>query len=172
MLSYRDADIHDLPAIVEIYNSTVAGRLVTADTEPVSIDQKMVWFLSHNNKRPIKMIEKDGSLIGWVSFQNFYGRPAYDGTAEISIYLAEDQRQKGFGDQVLKDAIAWCPTLSVHTLLAFIFAHNTRSISLFEKHGFTTWGNLIDVAVMDGNFYSLIILGLKINQNSVDSRAE
>ena len=27
----------DLPAIVDIYNSTIASREVTADTEPVSV---------------------------------------------------------------------------------------------------------------------------------------
>ena len=30
-LSYRDATLDDLPAIVAIYNSTVPSRLVTAD---------------------------------------------------------------------------------------------------------------------------------------------
>ena len=34
-MQIRDATIQDLPAIVDIYNSTVPTRLVTADTEPV-----------------------------------------------------------------------------------------------------------------------------------------
>jgi len=33
----RDATIDDLPAIVDIYNSTVSGRMATADTEPVTV---------------------------------------------------------------------------------------------------------------------------------------
>ncbi len=172
MLSYKDAHINDLPIIVEIYNSTIAGRLVTADTQPVSIDQKMEWFLSHHKWRPIKMISCDKETIGWISFQDFYGRPAYAGTAEISIYLAEKHRQKGYGDIILKNAIRWCTDLKIHTLLAFIFAHNHRSITLFERNGFIEWGLLKNVAKMDNNFYSLIILGLSVNQNSVGSPAE
>ncbi len=168
-LSYIDAETDDLPAIVAIYNSTIAGRLVTADTEPVSVEDKTDWFFSHNMTRPIKMIELDNEVIGWVSFQNFYGRPAYSGTAEISIYLAEEKRNQGFGDRILKDAINWCPALAIHTLLAFIFAHNIRSINLFQKNGFTEWGHLKNVAVMDNQLYSLIILGLPISQNSVAS---
>ncbi len=162
MLSYRNADLDDLPVIVEIYNSTVAGRLVTADTEPVTVDQKMQWFLSHSNTRPVRMISFANETIGWVSFQDFYGRPAYAGTAEISIYLAEQHRQKGWGHQVLKDAISWCGDLEIHTLLAFIFAHNQRSVTLFEKNGFTEWGHLKNVALMDDKFYSLVILGLPV----------
>jgi L-amino acid N-acyltransferase YncA len=36
----RDAVEEDLPAIVEIYNSTVPSRMVTADPEPVSIESR------------------------------------------------------------------------------------------------------------------------------------
>ncbi|MGG5511490.1 hypothetical protein ACPDHN_16240 [Myroides odoratimimus] len=32
-LQYRDAKIEDLERVVEIYNSTIASRMVTADTE-------------------------------------------------------------------------------------------------------------------------------------------
>jgi len=36
----RTALESDLPAIVEIYNSTVPSRMVTADTEPVSVESR------------------------------------------------------------------------------------------------------------------------------------
>ena len=112
------------------------------------------------------MISCENEIIGWISFQDFYGRPAYAGTAEISIYLAEKHRQKGHGDIILKDAICWCTDLKIHTLLAFIFAHNLRSIKLFERNGFSEWGHLKNVAVMDNNFYSLTLLGLSVHHYS------
>lgn len=34
----------DLPLIVATYNETVAGRMVTADTEPVSVEEKKNGF--------------------------------------------------------------------------------------------------------------------------------
>lgn len=40
MLNYRNATQNDLAAIVEIYNSTVPTRMVTADTEPVSVEDR------------------------------------------------------------------------------------------------------------------------------------
>lgn len=36
-------------------------------------------------------------IVGWLSFQDFYGRKAYDITAEISIYLDEKFRGRGYG---------------------------------------------------------------------------
>ncbi|CAN5380241.1 hypothetical protein BH11PSE11_BH11PSE11_26510 [soil metagenome] len=38
--AHRLARLEDLPAIVAIYNSTVASRQVTADTEPVSVESR------------------------------------------------------------------------------------------------------------------------------------
>ncbi len=106
MLNYRDATINDLAVIVEIYNSTVAGRMVTADTEPVSTESKLKWFNEHEPvKRPLWMVMDNDDVIGWVSFQSFYGRPAYRFTAEISIYLNAAYRGKGYGEEILKYAI-------------------------------------------------------------------
>lgn len=37
----------DLPDIVDIYNSTIAGRMVTADLEPVTVESRIPWFEAH-----------------------------------------------------------------------------------------------------------------------------
>ncbi|MFZ4768780.1 MAG: GNAT family N-acetyltransferase [Ferruginibacter sp.] len=89
-MQFRDATMNDLPVIVEIYNATIPGRMATADTDPVTVADKILWFNAHNPfTRPLWMVEVDNQIIGWVSYNNFYGRPAYNGTAEISIYLQE-----------------------------------------------------------------------------------
>src|SRR5215211_7254148 len=101
MLSFRDATIEDLPLIVEIYNSTIAGRMVTADLEPVTVENRLPWFYEHTpGRRPLWVIEKEQQEIaGWVSFQDFYGRQAYNATAEISIYIHPSCRGKGLGKE-------------------------------------------------------------------------
>jgi len=162
-MNVRNANLDDLPLIVEIYNSTVAGRMVTADTSPVSVEEKRSWFLNHNpNTRPLWIFEDAGKIIGWASFQDFYGRPAYSATAELSIYLHEDQRGKGYGKKLLDHCISKAPSLRIGNLLGFIFAHNIPSLRLFENAGFKQWANLPDVAEMDDKKYSLRILGLKL----------
>ncbi|GAA4785127.1 GNAT family N-acetyltransferase [Olivibacter ginsenosidimutans] len=163
-LVYRDALDTDLPMIVRIYNSTVASRMVTADTEAVSVASKEAWFKAHQAQtRPLWMVETPmGEPVGWMSFQDFYGRPAYNGTAEISIYLDEKQRGNGYGKAILRYAIAQSPRLGIHTLLAFIFAHNMPSIHLFLQEGFAEWGNFPDIAVLDGIQRSLVVLGRKV----------
>ena len=162
-IKFRNASIEDLPVIVEIYNSTIPSRMVTADTEPISINDRVEWFKEHNpDKRPLWVVEVEGEICGWVSFQSFYGRPAYNGTAEVSIYFQKDFRGKGLGKKTLTQIIEECPKFKIDTLLGFIFAHNEPSIKLFTSFGFEKWGHLPEVAKLDGIKRDLVIFGRKI----------
>jgi L-amino acid N-acyltransferase YncA len=161
--SHRPATTDDLPAIVDIYNSTVASRQVTADTEPVSVESRRMWFSEHTpDKRPLWVAEQDGQIIGWLSYSNFYGRPAYLGTAELSVYVHEHMRGKGLGRYFLQQAIEFAPQVGVHTLLGFIFGHNLPSLKLFEGFGFERWAHMPRVATLDGVERDLIIVGKRV----------
>jgi len=159
-LPIRSACIDDLPAIVDIYNSTIALRKVTADLTPVSVDSRRRWFNHHDKTRPLYVIEDDQTLLGWLSFEDFYGRPAYQITAEISIYIREGNRRSGLGDKLLRHAISAALTLDLQRLVAFIFADNQPSLKLFQKYGFVPWGTLPGVARIEDRHYDLCILGL------------
>ena len=171
MLSYvhRLATRDDLPLIVDIYNSTVASREVTADTEPVTVQSREAWFADHApERRPLWVIHaaddtrEHPEVLGWLSYSNFYGRPAYSGTAELSIYIAENARGQGIGRYCLEQAIAFAPNVAVHTLLGFIFGHNAPSLALFDKYGFEKWAHFPRVANLDGIERDLIILGKRV----------
>ncbi len=192
----RPARESDLKAIVEIYNSTIDSRVATADTKPVAIESRLSWFHDRDfTYRPIWVVdiapnigkseatgfEKLGEskivnlfskrsqdkIIAWLSFNDFYGRPAYQNTAEISLYVAQDYRGQGIADGLLKTAIAKCPKLRIKTLLAFVFGHNLPSIKLFTKHEFTRWGFLPQVAEIDKTERDLLILGRRIKSSSL-----
>lgn len=155
----RVAQPHDLYSVVDIYNQTIASRLVTADLDPVSYEDKKPWFESHSTLRPIFVYCLDEQVIGWLSFKSFYGRPAYDGTVEISIYVSESARGQGVGRQLLVFAEHHSEQININVLLAFIFSHNHPSIALFTQNGFSQWGVLPDIANMAGQTCSLTILG-------------
>jgi L-amino acid N-acyltransferase YncA len=158
----RDASMSDLPAIVDIYNSTVPTRMVTADTEPVSVESREPWFAEHSGLRPLWVVEHEGKVCGWFSFQPFKGRPAYHATAEISIYLHADYRGQGLGRFVLAKAIDACPELKIKTLLGLIFGHNLPSIRLLEGFGFQRWAHLPGIAELDGIERDLVIVGKRV----------
>ncbi|WP_027723376.1 GNAT family N-acetyltransferase [Maridesulfovibrio zosterae] len=159
----RDAERIDLSRIVEIYNAAVPTRFATADTDKVSVEEKREWFEKHvPGKRPLLVHEEGGQIIGWLSFESFYGRPAYDYTAEISIYIDPAHCSNGVGTRLMQEAIELTPKLGLKTVVGYIFSHNELSIGLFKKFGFEEWGRLPYIAEMDGEEYSLSILGRRI----------
>lgn len=165
-LHYRDATLQDLEKIVEIYNSTISSRMVTADTEPVSVASRIRWFHEHTpTKRPLWIIENSNrDFLGWISFQSFYGRPAYDATIELSMYLDTSHRGKGIGKQAVQYVLSEAPKFGIKTILGYIFAHNEPSIKLFKSFGFEVWGTFPNIATLDGVERSLKIFGKRIAQ--------
>lgn len=163
-LTLRDATEADLPAIVAIYNATIPGRMVTADLEPVTVDSRRAWFAAHQQpSRPLWVLaDAAGSVRAWLSFDTFYPRAAYDGTAMIAIYVAPAHRREGLGRRLLEVAMKQAPSLGLHTLLGYIFGHNEPSLRLFAAHGFKRWAHLPRVAVLDGVERDLIIVGRRL----------
>ena len=162
-MTIRDAIDGDLPAIVAIYNASIPGRAATADTQPVTVASRSDWFHEHDpNTRPLWVALENDEIAGWLSFQSFYGRPAYHATAELSVYIAPNWQRKGIGNALLSQAVVQAPGLGLKTLLGFIFAHNDASLGLFEKFGFHRWGVLLRVAELDGVERDLIIVGCHV----------
>lgn len=163
-MNLRDAIEADLPAIVEIYNTTIPYQIVTADLEPVTVESRLDWFRAHTpHFRPLWVLEAEGKVVAWLGFQSFYGRPAYATTAELSIYVSPGYRQKGIGRILLQQAIAHSPNFGIKTLLGFIFAENQPSLRLFEQFGFQRWGYLPKVAEFGTVERDLVIVGLRLD---------
>ena len=162
-MTIRDAGEADLPAIVAIYNSIIPGRMVTADLEPVTVASRLPWLQAHDPaRRPVWVAEDHGRITAWLSFDTFYARAAYDGTAMIGLYVEETKRRTGLGQVLLTRAIEHAPRLGVHTLLGYIFAHNEPSLRFFAKAGFERWAHLPRIAQLDGTARDLIIVGKRV----------
>lgn len=165
MEKIRDATESDLATIVNIYNASIPSRIATGDLNPITVESRLKWFYEHSpHHRPLWVMEIDDTIAGWLGFQSFYyGRAAYDKTAEISLYICPNYQRQGIGKKLLKQAIEKAPSLDLNTLLGFIFAHNQPSLNLFIKHQFQQWGYLPKVAELDGMERDIIIVGRTLN---------
>jgi L-amino acid N-acyltransferase YncA len=156
----RDATEADLPAIIEIYNAATATRTSTARLESVTVEERLPWFRRHSaNTFPLWVAELDRTVAGWLSFHEFIRRPAYNGTAEISIYVSEKFRRRGFGRQLLEKAIADAAPLQLRALVGYVLGHNEASLRLFEQSGFERWGRLPRIARFEESDRDLVIVG-------------
>lgn len=153
----------DLPAIVAIYNSTIATRQSTADLVPVSVEARQPWFDAHGGNRPLFVLkDSDQEVLAWGSYSDYYPRQAYHISAEISIYVRQDVRGVGVGKVILRYMLERAPSLGIQNVLAVIFGHNYASIRLFHSFGFEEWGRLPQVCDLQGTMADIVILGKKV----------
>lgn len=163
MPAIRLAAPGDLSAIVAIYNASIPGRLATADTKPVTVEDREEWFRGFDPvSRPLWVYDRDGAILGWLGLRSFYGRPAYHRTVESAVYVAPEHQREGIARRLLEHALHECPRMGIANVLAFVFAHNMPSVTLFEAHGFGRWGLLPKVCEMDGKEHDLLILGKRL----------
>jgi phosphinothricin acetyltransferase len=169
--SHRLATREDLPSIVDIYNSAIPSRASTCDLEPVSVASREAWFdASSPDRHPVWVgYESDSpqTVTGYLAFDHFLnGRPGYDVTSDLAVYLHPDHHSRGQGTYLLREAIAHAPKLGVRTLVASIFASNEPSVRLFLSQGFQEWGRLPGVADLDGVIHDLIFVGQPVGDTA------
>jgi L-amino acid N-acyltransferase YncA len=169
-LRIRHATEADLPVIVDIYNQSIPAGWSTADTKPILVSDRVEWFRQFDPaKRPIWVVEVDGRVVGTVYLSSFYGgRPAYDATAEVSIYLATAYHRRGVGRRLKQWVIEQCPRLGVTTLLSMHFDHNEATRRINESLGFEQCGHLKVIAVVQGRKRGLILWALRIPPQVAD----
>jgi phosphinothricin acetyltransferase len=163
-LLIRIANEKDLPAIVDIYNQSIPAGWSTADTQPITVADRVEWFRKFDpTRRPIWVAELDGVVVGTAYLSSFYGgRPAYDATAEVSIYVATAAHRRGVGRRLKEFVIGECPRLGVTTLLSMHFDHNEATRRINERLGFQQMGHLTEIAVVQGHKRGLVISALRI----------
>jgi len=162
-IEIRRAVESDLPAIVDIYNQSIPGGWSTADTQAVSVNDRRQWFKRFSDSRPIWVAETTHEIVATAYLTSFYeGRPAYDATAEISVYVGSNWHRQGIGRSLKEFVIEQCPMLGITSLLSLHFDHNEATARINEQLGFEVAGHVRDIAQIDGQSHGLRISVLRI----------
>lgn len=159
----RIATEADLPAIVALYNAAVPGRVATADTEPVTVESRRGWFTAHMpDRHPLWVDERRGEIVGWLSLGAFYNRPAWDITAEVSVYIAPAYQRQGVASGLLENAVQAAPALGLRAFIGIIFGHNEPSLAFFRQFGFEEWGFMPGVTELDEVERDVVFMGRRV----------
>ena len=158
MIKIRPATETDIEIITDIYNEAIENTSATFDTEKKSVEHQLKWFRDHDDQHPIIVAEEDDKVIAWASLSKWSDRCAYDGTAEVSLYVDPEHRAKGIGKKLLEVLTLEGKNAGLHNLVSRITEGNLNSIHIHELFGFrhigvmkeagTKFGKLLDVHFM------------------------
>ena len=94
----------------------------------------------------------------WGGLGQFYPHQAYQFSAEISIYLASDTQERGYGKQILNFIDQQITdNLDIKTVIAYVYENNLPSQKLFQKCGYQQCGVLPQISIIDGELRTLKI---------------
>ena len=162
MKTVRPATKDDLIAIMDIYNQAIMNTTATFDTEPKSFENRLEWFTNRDESFIIMVIEVDNLVVGYAALNKWSERKAYDITAEISIYISESHRGKGFGKLLLNTIVLSAKNTKLNSLLARITEGNEQSIYMHQQVGFAIVGVMKKVGEKFGRMLDVTMLQLML----------
>ena len=158
MLEIRPATIDDIKKITDIYNDAIINTVATFDIEPKTIEQQKKWFRTHGKKNPILVAILNENIIGFASLSKYSDKSAYSDTAELSLYIKEENQGKGYGKILMDSIIKEGEKVGIHLVISRITQGNEKSVYLHKLAGFEhvgiykeagkKFGKLLDVYIM------------------------
>jgi phosphinothricin acetyltransferase len=113
---------------------------------------------------PWLVAEEAGEIVGYAYASAFRPRPGYRYTAEDSVYVADEERGKGYGRAALAAVIDACEAMGLRRLLAVIGdSQNEGSIGLHRALGFSFCGTLPGVGYKAGQWLDVVFMQLPLN---------
>ncbi len=162
MITIRPATASDIRWITQIYNEAIQNTTATFDTERKTLDDRTKWFDDHDEKHPVLIAEIENEVVGYASLSKWSDKCAYDGTAEVSVYIDRNHRSKGVGKKLLEVLTIAGKNAGLHNLISRITEGNLSSIHIHELYGFEhigvmreagiKFGKLLDVHLMQKLF--------------------
>lgn len=158
----RLATIDDVGAINEIYNHYVLTSPCTFHTEPVHYQERLEWFEKHGPRHPVIVATIEANIVGWASLSAYRERPAYNNTAESSVYIHKDHHRKGIGRMLMDDLLVRAREIGFHTVLAGVTGCLPPSIELHRSLGFEQVACLREVGFKFGKWHDVVFLQLML----------
>lgn len=159
----RQAAASDLPAILEIVNHDILHTTAIYDYEPRSLAEQTVIFQTKNEKGfPLYVVESEGEIVGFGTYDSFRTKIGYRFTIEHSVYVKNGFAGKGIGALLLQKLIDTARQQNYHIMIGVIDASNENSIKFHERFGFQSMGILKEVGFKFDRWLDANLMTLKL----------
>ena len=132
-MNIRPVNLTDAAQIAEIYNYYIKNTHQTFETEPLSADEMQERIAGISEKYPYLVAEENGEIYGYALASQFKMRQAYEFSAEVSIYVKNEAKQKGIGTRLYEKLFEELKETDIHAIMAGISLPNDPSVD-FTKN--------------------------------------
>jgi L-amino acid N-acyltransferase YncA len=147
-----------------VYSEGLATGDATFETEAPAWER---WDASHHEF--CRLVALEGACVaGWAALSPVSTRTAYEGVAEVSVYVGSSFRGRGMGRALLSSLVAESEANGVWTLQASIFPENVASVELHRACGFREVGRRERIARRDGRWRDTVLLERRSRTVGVD----
>lgn len=159
----RPATYADGLEMREIYAPYVEKTAVSFEYEVPPLEV-FLWRMKQTIlKYPYLAAEQDGELLGYACTHPFVGRAAYDWSAEVTIYVREDQRHRGIGRKLYEALEDISRKQHIFNLNACIGYPETDdefltkdSVKFHERMGYRMAGRFHNSGYKFGRWYDMV----------------
>jgi L-amino acid N-acyltransferase YncA len=143
----------DWPTVKEIYQEGIDTGNATFEAEAPEWKQ---WDKSH--LRDCRLVAKsEAKIVGWVALSPISERCAYQGVAEVSLYVISSARGQGVGKALLKAVIEESERVGIWMLQGGTFPENVASLALQKSCGFREVGTREKIGCMNGQWHDVVL---------------
>jgi phosphinothricin acetyltransferase len=114
--------------------------------------------------------ELDGQVRGYAYASQFRARPAYDWTAETTIYIHEHCRGRGLGRRLYTVLLGGLRLLGFRSAMAGATVPNEGSARLHESVGFVHTGTVRDAGFKLGRWHDTAFWQVHLGPGSAPRR--
>jgi phosphinothricin acetyltransferase len=151
-MSLRRVKPEDAAQIAEIYNYYIKNTHHTFETESLTVEEMQSRIGEISEKYPYLVFEEDGEIFGYAYAAQFKLRQAYAYSAEVSIYVKNEAKQRKIGTQLYVKLFDELRETDVHAIFAGIALPNDASVVFHERLGFEKVAHLKEVGYKLGRW--------------------
>jgi phosphinothricin acetyltransferase len=145
-----------LPEIRDIYNEVIRNSTAVFSDQEVTLENREQWFEAKlTDGFPVLVAADPSGVVGFGTFGPFRTWPGYRYSVEHTVHVRADCRGRGVGRALVQALLQEAARMQLHVMVAGIDAQNVTSISLHEKLGFETVGELKEIAFKFGRWLDL-----------------
>ncbi|WP_172256822.1 arsinothricin resistance N-acetyltransferase ArsN1 family A [Saccharibacillus deserti] len=157
-LSIRPVREEDLEAVLHIYNQGIEDRIATLETEAKPFSYIEDWFGNHQGRYLALAAERRGEIVGWAALNPYSQRCAYDGVADLSIYVGREHRGTGVGTPLLSVLEEQARRQDFRKIVLFTLPFNEAGQRLYRKSGYRIVGTFEKQGMQDGREIDVMIM--------------